>query len=98
MHISDDLLQYLETLSRLSLSAEEREAVKADLSEIIGYMQTLDTLDPALLSDAQMSSAVPFGGLPLREDRSLDSFDRSALLQNAPDKEGPYFRVPKALE
>lgn len=92
MHISDELLRYLEDLSRLSLSPAEKEAAKKDLSDILNYMQQLDTL-PA----ASGSYALPFGGLSPREDLVQESFSPEKLLQNAPDREGSCFRVPKAL-
>jgi len=106
MHISDELLCYLEELSRLSLSPAEKEAVKKDLSDILNYMQQLDTLPPEAASGPFGSTAsaagcnataLPFGGLAPREDRAAEPTSAEDLLQNAPDREGPYFRVPKAL-
>ena len=106
MHISDELLRHLEDLSRLSLSPAEKEVIKQDLSDILNYMQQLDTLSPETVSGAAGSAAsaadcvpcpLPFGGLSPRDDRAAKSPSADSLLQNAPDREGSCFRVPKAL-
>ena len=47
MIIDDALITYLEELSRLSFTDEEKEAVKRDLGKILGYINSLSELETA---------------------------------------------------
>ncbi|MBQ3107519.1 MAG: Asp-tRNA(Asn)/Glu-tRNA(Gln) amidotransferase subunit GatC [Firmicutes bacterium] len=102
MEINDDLLRYLEDLSRLSLTAEEESAVKKELSCFLNYMQVLDQADTEGFSE--VSRPAESAGNVLREDRAAVSFAAAkesgsdALLQNAPAAQDHCFKVPKALE
>lgn len=95
MTIDDGLIEYLQGLSRLTLSEEEKERAKADLGSIIAYMGKLgevDTADaPALSHPFEQYNA-------FREDVVLDSWDRAEILKNAPAKSEEYFKAPKTVE
>lgn len=43
--IDDNLIKYLEELSRLRLTHEEEERAKTDLTKILGYIDMLNELD-----------------------------------------------------
>ncbi len=45
MEINDELITYLEDLSRLKLSEEEEEKAKVDLGKILNYIDKLNELD-----------------------------------------------------
>lgn len=95
MKIDDKLIGYLEDLSRLTLTGEEKEQAKTDLTGIIGYMAKLGELDtkglPAL--------SHPFAATNrFREDEVTQSYERAEILANAPVKTGEYFKAPKTVE
>ncbi|MDR2771803.1 MAG: Asp-tRNA(Asn)/Glu-tRNA(Gln) amidotransferase subunit GatC [Clostridiales Family XIII bacterium] len=95
MKITDDLIDYIGELSRLALSAEEREARKRDLTDILNYMDKLNELDTADLPEMTH----PFDAVNcFREDVPQNGDRREEMLQNAPDRKGDYFRVFKTIE
>lgn len=97
MKIDDSLIEYLESLSRLSLSQAEKEQAKTDMTKILSYMERLNELD---LHDTEYEagSAFAFAEAGFREDVVIQSFDRSQLLSNAPVKNDEYFIAPKTVE
>ena len=64
------------------------------LGAILGYMDKLKILDTdnvELFIHATEANT-------LREDRVTNQPDPDALLANAPDRDGTFFKVPKILE
>ena len=95
MKINDDLIEYIGTLSRLHLSAEEKEARKNDLSDILDYMEKLNEIDTTGLPEMTH----PFErNNYFREDEVTNSDRREEMLSNAPEKKGDYFKVFKTVE
>jgi aspartyl-tRNA(Asn)/glutamyl-tRNA(Gln) amidotransferase subunit C len=95
MKITDELIDYIGELSRLELSAEEREARKRDLTDILNYMDKLNELDTADLPELTH----PFDAFNrFRADEVRNGDRREELLKNAPDRKGDYFKVFKTVE
>lgn len=95
MKIDETLISYLEQLSYLKLTEEEKTQAKVDLSGIIGYMEKLNELDtndcPAL--------SHPFSAVNrFREDEVVESYKIEDILSNAPMKNKEYFIAPKTVE
>lgn len=95
MQIDDTLIAYLEELSRLRLSGEEKEAAKTELSRILDYMDTLSELDTEDVAAATHPHAFTNA---FREDEVAPSMDRDRLLANAPRKKDGCFQVPRTVE
>lgn len=95
MKIDDELITYLETLSRLELTDVEKQAAKAQLSDILGYFNRLEELDTegveALFHPSPSVNA-------FREDEACPSFERPLLLENAPQQRNGCFKAPKTVE
>jgi aspartyl-tRNA(Asn)/glutamyl-tRNA(Gln) amidotransferase subunit C len=99
MRISrEDVLRVAE-LSYLDLSEAELETYRAQIDEILEYIDKLNELDTTnvapmaqVLSDDQAADAT------LREDMVVPCAVADDVLQHAPDPEPPYFRVPKVIE
>ncbi len=64
MKIDDKLIAYLEDLSRLSLSENEKSCLSKDLEEILNYMARLSELDTGGVPEYSHPSD---GVLPLRQ-------------------------------
>lgn len=95
MKITEELVDYVSTLSRLRLPQEEKAKLAGELEQIVTYMDTLNTLDTDGVEP--MSHIFPLKNV-LRADKVVPSADREALLSGAPDRDEETFRVPKAVE
>jgi len=94
----EDVLRVAE-LAYLDLSEAELEMYRAQLDEILEYIEKLNELDTTrvepmaqVLTDDQTADAT------LREDVVVPCRVASEILKQAPDPEPPYFRVPKVIE
>jgi aspartyl-tRNA(Asn)/glutamyl-tRNA(Gln) amidotransferase subunit C len=94
MEVNDALIDNLAKLSHLSFNEEERKEIKADLQEMISFIEKLKEVNtegiPPLL---HMSSNVNI----LREDVVRGSVSREEALKNAPETDGTFFKVPKVI-
>ena len=94
----EDVLRVAE-LAYLDLSEAELETYRAQVDEILEYIGKLNELDTSnvepmaqVLADDQTADAT------LREDIVKPCAVADDILQQAPDPEPPYFRVPKVIE
>ncbi len=95
MQINDELISYVASLARLSLTEAEKEKTKKELGSILNYMDILNGLDTQGIEP--MSHVLPLNNV-FREDEVKASYPREELLANAPDEDDGAFRVPKTLE
>ena len=95
MEINEELIAYLEQLSRFRLSDQEKEVAGRDLQNILGHCNMLDGLDVTGVEGISN----PFGnGNVMREDVMKPSLSQDRVLQNAPQQQDGYFVVPKTVE
>lgn len=92
--ISPDKVLHVAKLARLALSPDELPRYAAQLESILEYVDTLRRVD--LSATPPMAHAVPLHNV-LREDVVEPSLRVEQVLQNAPDSEGAFFKVPKIL-
>lgn len=93
--IDIELVDYISQLSRLELEAEEKQAMTAQLEQIIAYMDVLNQLDT---TGVEPMSHVFLVKNVLREDEVLPSQDRAELLAGSPAPDEEAFLTPKAVE
>ncbi len=82
-------------LSRLRIDPAEEPRLIEELGSILSYVEQLQSLD---VSGIEPTSQV--GGetqTPLREDRVQPCDVREEALEQAPDRDGDYFRVPRVV-
>ena len=95
MKLSRESVQRIATLARLRLTADEESQITGQLDRILSYMDKLNELDTANIElfnhDIDNLSA-------LREDKVTNQPNTDALLANAPDRDGKFFKVPKIIE
>jgi aspartyl/glutamyl-tRNA(Asn/Gln) amidotransferase C subunit len=95
MQIDDKLLAYLEDLSCLTLSENEKIKLTHDLQEILDYMARLGELN----TDGVVERSHPFDNVNVfRDDMVRPSFDRALILQNAPVRNDEMLIAPKTIE
>lgn len=95
MAITRDEVLHVARLSRLALSPDEADRLGAQLGNILGFIKQLDRLDTR---DVVPTSHAVELGTPFRDDVVRPFGDKEALLANAPDREGDFFRVPRIIE
>lgn len=92
MNIDDKLLDKLSALARIRLPDSERASMKTHLSKVLTWMEKLNELDtsevPPLINMSDEKNAS-------RTDTPGPHLDKSSVLDNAPDKERGYIRVPQ---
>lgn len=95
MQIDDKLISYLEDLSCLTLSDDEKIRLAEDLEKILNGMAKLGELDTGGISERSH----PFDNVnAFRDDEAKASFDRELILKNAPFRSGDMFIAPKTVE
>jgi aspartyl-tRNA(Asn)/glutamyl-tRNA(Gln) amidotransferase subunit C len=93
--IDNRLIAYLEDLSQLALSDDEKARLKGDLQSILGNMATLSELDTSGVSERSH----PFDDVnAFRPDDISPSFPRELILRNAPAKTGEFIIAPKTVD
>jgi aspartyl-tRNA(Asn)/glutamyl-tRNA(Gln) amidotransferase subunit C len=95
MKITEEMVDYVSVLSRLKLPEEEKGKMVGELESILEYMDVLNQLDTAGIEP--MSHVFPIKNVT-RPDEVVPSYDRSALLANAPVPDEEAFLVPKTVE
>jgi aspartyl-tRNA(Asn)/glutamyl-tRNA(Gln) amidotransferase subunit C len=95
MKLSLEEVRHVAALARLSLSADEEERYRHQLSAILEAMEQLKALNTDQVEPT--SHAIAVEGM-LREDVVVPSMDPAKALANAPAKVGTSFAVPKIIE
>lgn len=89
--ISDETIEYVGILAKLELSAQEKEAAKADMERMLDYIDTLNELDTTGVEP--MSHVFPVQNV-FREDVVTNGDLKEDTLANAPERNGDSFEVP----
>lgn len=89
-------------LANLELTPREETAMQRDLNSILGHIAQLNELDTSNVEPmAQVSEVLADSGAAagaLREDVLRPSLDRKPVMQQAPETDGVFFKVPKVIE
>ena len=94
MEVNNALVEKLANLSRLKFDDTQKESIKADLQNMIQFVEKLNELDTTGVEPLlHMSDNVNI----LREDEVKGSIDREEGLKNAPVQDGVFFKVPKVI-
>ncbi|MCL2062307.1 MAG: Asp-tRNA(Asn)/Glu-tRNA(Gln) amidotransferase subunit GatC [Firmicutes bacterium] len=95
MKIDEQTVLYLQELSYLTLSAQERAEIANSLENILQYMAVLSKADTKSVSAEVSGDPVKNA---LRPDRTEDFGLSADILKNAPVSDGEFFIVPKVIE
>lgn len=93
--ITEETIEYVEILAKLSLAEEEKKQVKEDMQKMLNYIDKLNELDT---SDVQPMSHVLSIQNIFREDTVTNKENREAMLANAPQQKDGQYQVPKTVE
>ena len=82
-------------LARLDLSEAEIEEFAGQLNAIIDYVERMNKLNTQGVEP--MAHCLPVSNV-FRDDVIKESLGTEKTLANAPQSDGPFFKVPKILE
>jgi len=96
MVIDDKIIDKIAKLSSLQIDENEKESLKAELGDIVNFVEVLNDVD---VSHVDATFTTIAGGTPYREDipAQKENFSKE-ILANAPKSEDGYFIVPKIIE
>ncbi|HZK54966.1 MAG TPA: Asp-tRNA(Asn)/Glu-tRNA(Gln) amidotransferase subunit GatC [Desulfosporosinus sp.] len=92
MTISREDVEYVAALARLELTEPEIKEYTEQLNSILGYAAKLERLNTDDVIPT--AHAVPLNNV-MREDQVGPSLDHEKALNNAPDGDEGFFRVPR---
>ncbi len=95
MIITDALIDKLANLSRLEITANERNSIIAELEKMLDFVNKIQELETGgvepLIHITQENNR-------FRNDIPYGELSHEAVLLNAPKKDSDYIRVPKVVE
>lgn len=95
MKIDNELVDRLADLSKLEFDEHAKEGLKKDLQKIFDLVQKLeevnvDGVEPLIYMTDEKNV--------LRKDVIRDTVSKEEALQNAPQRDSDYFKVPKVIK
>ncbi len=82
-------------LSRLQLTEAEVEEFTGQLSAVLEYIEKMDELNTDGVEP--LAHCLPISNC-FREDVAVESLGTEKTLENAPQRDGEFFKVPKILD
>ena len=106
--ISEQDVLYVAELANLELTAGERARMVKDLNSILDYVDRLNELDTSNVEpmaqtsdrygiDESKSGTARFA-YAMRDDKTGPSLPREVVMENAPETDGAFFKVPKVID
>ena len=92
--VSPEDVRHVAKLARLAVDESRLPAVATQLGSILGYIEQINEVD--VTGVEPMAHAVPLHNV-LRDDVVEPSLPLERTLQNAPEADGPFFKVPKVI-
>lgn len=95
MKIDRKVVEYVAHLARLELEPDEVELYTGQLDRILSYMDKLNSLDTSGIEPT--THVIPLVNV-MREDIVDNNFEVEEAVGNAPERKGPFFKVPPIIE
>ncbi len=95
MSIDHKIIQKIALLAHIKVSAEEREELASELSNIFAWIEELDKVDT---NDIDPMTSVVQASASLRKDNPNDGGYPERITANAPEAVEHFFTVPKVVE
>lgn len=95
MKITEEIVDHIAHLSRLEFVGDQKQAIIADMQNIISFMDKLsevptDNVEPLIFMSSEVNR--------LRDDIPEVTISQEEALKNAPKRDSDYFRIPKVLD
>lgn len=99
MMLSDEDIDRIAQLSRLAISAQEREQLREQLNGFFGIVEQMSAVDTRGVEPLYTPlSAVQAATLRLREDIVTETVERERLQRSAPSVVSGLYLVPRVIE
>ena len=85
-------VEHVAKLARLELTQDEKELFTHQLGDVLNHVEMMNEVDTKGVEP--MYHPIDFSNV-LREDEIIYENTQEELMQNAPDIEGDFFKVPK---
>ena len=92
--ISLEQVRHVAKLARLALSEQQISKIAPQLESILEYVAKIERIDVSGVEP--MAHVLPLKNV-LREDVAEPGLTVEQVLQNAPDSDGAFFKVPKII-
>ena len=94
MKIEEKDIMHIAALARLDVSGESIKRLAEEMERIVGFADMIAAVNTEGVDGVEISDLYNV----FREDAVLPSYDRDALLANAPDESMGLFQVPRVME
>ncbi len=95
MEITNDLIDHIAHLARLEFDGEAKEVIKKDVSNMIDFVDQLNTVDTEGVEPLIfMTESINV----LREDQAIDTVSQKDALKNVSHHDSDYFKIAKVLK
>lgn len=95
MSLDPATVRRIAKLARLHVEDTDVPRLQTELNGILGWIEQLNAVDVAGVEPLTGAAVM---AMRLRDDVVTDGDLQEAVLANAPDREGPYYAVPKVVE
>jgi aspartyl-tRNA(Asn)/glutamyl-tRNA(Gln) amidotransferase subunit C len=95
MSLDEATVARIARLARIAVPEAELRPLAGELSHILEWIEQLNEVDT---SDVPPMTSVVAMRLAWREDQVTDGGRPEDILENAPERQGDYFVVPKVVE
>ena len=93
-HLTPDDVRKVAKLARLAIPDDKLPKLTGQIESILHYIDKLSQVETSGV--APMAHALPLHNV-LREDVVQPGLPLDKVLQNAPETDGPFFKVPKVI-
>jgi aspartyl-tRNA(Asn)/glutamyl-tRNA(Gln) amidotransferase subunit C len=95
MNVTNELIDKLSTLARLKIEPEQKESLRADMQQLIGFIEKLQEVDTTGIEPLMhMTTEIN----KLRADEIHHPITHTEALKNAALKDDQFFLVPKVIK
>jgi aspartyl-tRNA(Asn)/glutamyl-tRNA(Gln) amidotransferase subunit C len=95
MSLDPATVRRIAKLARIHIEEADVPRIQGELNGILGWIEQLNEVDVAGIEPLTGAATM---ALRMRDDVVTEPDLREAVLSNAPDREGPFYAVPKVVE
>jgi aspartyl-tRNA(Asn)/glutamyl-tRNA(Gln) amidotransferase subunit C len=95
MSLDDAAVRRIARLARIRVDDAQVAQIQGELNGILGWIDQLNEVD---VDGVEPLTGGALMAMRMREDVVTDGDQAEAVLANAPDRDGPFYTVPKVVE